>query len=104
MHQSLYTCNLKIKLCFSGSRSPGRSPSSFYPSLHSAMWGFGSNSQGSSGGGVQPPPGPTKDPVGGFGYPPTPPIDLKSSSDNHHHLPPQQPQSHPQDSYLQVNC
>jgi len=84
-----------------GSRSPGRSPTSFYPSLHSAMWSFG-NSHGSSGG-TQPPPS-AKDPAGGFEYPPTPPIDLKSNPDNHQspHLPSasQQPQSHHQD-YLQ---
>ena len=109
---------------FSGSRSPGRSPSSFYP-LHSAMWGFGSSSQqqgGSNGGG----PGPQQpgsgagtpvslqphkqDPVGGFGYPPTPPIDLKSSTDNHlnQHLQqspvthsPGTPVSHHHQDYLQ---
>ena len=94
---------------FTGSRSPGRSPSSFYP-LHSAMWGFGSSSQGSNGGAQPGTPValPPKDPVGGFGYPPTPPIDLKSSTDNHHHQhlqspvtqPPPTPSHHHQD-YLQ---
>ena len=74
------------------------------------MWGFGSSSQGSNGGAQPGTPValPPKDPVGGFGYPPTPPIDLKSSTDNHHHQhlqspvtqPPPTPSHHHQD-YLQ---
>ena len=89
------------------------------------MWGFGSSSHhqgGSSNGGTGPPAHPgsagtpvslqphNKDPVGGFGYPPTPPIDLKSSiTDNHHqhnqhsHVtqPPGTPVSHHHQDYLQ---
>ena len=80
-----------------GSRSPVRSPpvsasaaASFYPPLHS-MWGFSSHQ---SNGAATP-----KDPAAGFGYPPTPPIDLKSSvTDNQppHPPVPQPPPGPPQ--------
>ena len=66
------------------------------------MWGFSAHGAPSSSGvslnGGSHTPTSTKDPVTGFGYPPTPPIDLKSSSDNQQHLQ-IQPQNH--QDYLQ---
>ena len=54
------------------------------------MWGFSAHGTPSTSGvalnGGNHTPTSTKDPVTGFGYPPTPPIDLKSSSDNQAHL------------------
>ena len=90
----------------SGSRSPVRSPpASFYPPLHS-MWGFSAHGAPSTPSGVtlnggNHTPTSIKDPVTGFGYPPTPPIDLKSgTTDNQQqHLQNIQPQSH--HDYLQ---
>ena len=90
-------------MIYLGSRSPVRSPpASFYPPLHS-MWGFSAHGAPSAPSGValnggNHTPTSSKDPVTGFGYPPTPPIDLKSGSDNHQHLQ-IQPQSH--QDYLQ---
>lgn len=80
---------------FKGSRSPVRSPSApFYPPLHS-MWGFSAHGTSSNGGAAS--PNSVAATSGGntnsaskeaasFGYPPTPPIDLKSSNDNQQHL------------------
>ena len=61
------------------------------------MWGFSAHGSSSSVGGVSPAlngggsstPNSSKDPASsssGFGYPPTPPIDLKSVPDNQQHL------------------
>ena len=89
----------------SGSRSPVRSPpASFYPPLHS-MWGFSAHGAPSTPSGVtlnggNHTPTSIKDPVTGFGYPPTPPIDLKSgTTDNQQQHLQIQPQSH--HDYLQ---
>lgn len=87
--------NLKV---FTGSRSPVRSPpTSFYPPLHS-MWSFSthgvsSGSSGLNGMASNSASAASKD----YGYPPTPPIDLKSSSDNQQHLQLQQHQHQHQD-------
>ena len=98
--------SIQYLLLFPGSRSPVRTPpASFYPPLHS-MWGFTahgtpsspSNGPAHNGSGT---PSSSKDPVSGFPYPPTPPIDLKSgtTSDNQHqHL---QLASQPHQDYLQ---
>ena len=83
-----------------GSRSPVRSPpaavsasaASFYPPLHS-MWGFSSHHHQSNGAATP------KDPAAGFGYPPTPPIDLKSSVTDNQHVP-QPPPPQPHQDYL----
>ena len=95
----LFSTILSPENSITGSRSPVRSPpasaaASFYPPLHS-MWGFSSHQ---SNGAATP-----KDPSAGFGYPPTPPIDLKAASvtDNQHPVPqPQPPVPQPHQDYL----
>ena len=90
-----------LYLWYLGSRSPVRSPpasavsasaASFYPPLHS-MWGFSSHHHQSNGAATP------KDPAAGFGYPPTPPIDLKSSVTDNQHVP-QPPPPQPHQDYL----